>query len=796
MEYRTSSVLLLAILSPAFPASYLEAADADGAIEVRAMDNPVAPVADAGLFKHRGRYYIMGVRTNGQGFWSTDLRTWHDAAGTVLQRSPGMGRQWTGGYTMYPDHRYHVFSYYYLNGVHHIHGSGREAKISHATAGTVTGPYRMKVDPFAPGIDPFVFRDEDGKLYFYTMVHLSRREDNEHWGNNIWVQRMRDPGVLVGERRRLLWAELGWEKLDHRISEGPHVIKYRGLYHLFYNANHTAGIIGNYTIGVAAATTPEGFSNRSERSIILKDNMADIWRYYLPIVPASSESPQQWSFSASKPPANWAEVGYNHDAWKTGPGGFGDTLGIFKQNKIAHRRSRVFREGTKVKGQEIHLRKNFRVDAVPSRPLCLLVRHHGLTRAYLNGEEVYHSRGWVQRPRFHQLGAGVRLRKGINCLAVHCERREAPIYVDVGLYEMLSPKPVDYIYNCGQPNPIRGPNGFEWWMAYFGIWNGSRHAYGFDRIHFHGTRPVADGPTCPNTPGFHPAPCKPTFAGQGVQQLTPGADYRVPATPARNHLIEADLRLKADRGAVGVRLGGDFQFTIDAAKSACVIRTDRQIESPLVRPFVNTAFHHIRIERNARHVRVWLDDVLVTRPHAVLPMSTPALPEFFARGADAEVDAVLYTVGWDEHGDEINGWGAAKADEGGLTLGPGQTVFKGDLMADYEFSAMVDPRGPGDCGVVPVHIDDANWLKLAFEGNRITATGRRGGVALKPQTGELTGEVGPRYVRVVKLPDRVVVFVDDQELPGIAGRWPASGVGLFTGRAAARFNGIMCFSRH
>ncbi|MHC4201805.1 MAG: hypothetical protein ACYSU0_17600, partial [Planctomycetota bacterium] len=204
----------------------------------------------------------------------------------------------------------------------------------------------------------------------------------------------------------------------------------------------------------------------------------------------------------------------------------------------------------------------------------------------------------------------------------------------------------------------------------------------------------------------------------------------------------------------------------------------------------------VRLERNARRVRIWLDGVLVTRPHAVLPKSTPAPPEFFARGARAEVDAVLYTVGWDEHGDEINGWGAAKADEDGLTLGPGQSVLKGDLMSEYEFSAMVAPRGAGDCGVVPVHVDDADWLKLAFEGNTITATGRRGGVALKAQTGELTGKVAPRYVRVVKLPDRVVVFVDDQELPGVAGRWPASRVGLFAGRAAARFDGIMCFSRH
>ncbi len=97
---------------------------------------------------------------------------------------------------------------------------------------------------------------------------------------------------------------------------------------------------------------------------------------------------------------------------------------------------------------------------------------------------------------------------------------------------------------------------------------------------------------------------------------------------------------------------------------------------------------------------------------------------------------------------------------------------------------------------VDVHVDDGNWLKLTLEGSRITATGQRGGVALKPRSGGLTGKVAPRYVRVVKLPDRVVVFVDDQELPGIAGRWPASRVGLFAGRAAARFNGIMCFSRH
>ena len=88
------------------------------------MDNPVAPVADAGVFRHRGRYCLIGVRTNGEGFVSNDLVRWRDADGRVLERSPGMVRDWGGGFPMWPRDD-HVYSHAYLNGLHHLHHQAR-----------------------------------------------------------------------------------------------------------------------------------------------------------------------------------------------------------------------------------------------------------------------------------------------------------------------------------------------------------------------------------------------------------------------------------------------------------------------------------------------------------------------------------------------------------------------------------------------------------------------------------------------------------------------------------------------
>ncbi len=800
-----------------------------------AVENPVAPIADAGLFRHRGRYYVVGVRTNGRGYWSEDLVRWHDAAGQELACSPGMRTDWQGGFPMWPRDD-HVYAHCHMNGRHHLYSNG----IHHGVADAVTGPYAVTSD-FAPGIDPFVFRDDDGRFFFYSMVHVRPGPDELHWGNNIWVQSMSGPGSLTGKPKRLLHAseELLWERRDHRIAEGPFVLKYRDLYYLLYNTNHTQHLLGNYAIGVATARTPTGFSQSSKyKDPVLKDNLHDVRAAYRAIVDSAEPGPGTpgtvWAYTGEKAPAGWDQPGFDDTGWRRGPAGIGDVQSFLDEARGAFRRSRVFPQRTKWTGPHLWLRHEFSLNAPPDRPLALLLRHIGNTEVRINGSRVYQSRGWLRKPTFVRIeSAG--LRAGTNCLAVRCSRQKAPVFCDVGLYEMLTSDLVPYIYNAGQPNVVRGPNGFEWWLVYFGIWNGSRHALGLDRVHFHDRRLVVDGPTGVGTPGYHPRPRPPQFAdtfgaadagwitngrttvADGVMRVRgpdPGQAL-VPAAPATCGLYECDVRVRGAAGAAGIVLaGGDGATTVrialEPATAHCLVtvtrgRNDEERRYPVPRPFVFDAFHHLRVEWNAGTLRLWLDGVSLTPTPTRILDAVRLRPGHYAAGTDADFDGALYTIGWDEYGRWIEGWltpgrgmSCSATDEGLSLHSPRElgTFVKGDPMRSYEFSAHVYPAADAAaaCGAVPVYVDEATQLRVLFDTGEAVITSLRDGEKPVEKRVPLKVTEAGHTVRATKLADRTIIVVDRGAPVTVPGAWPASRVALLAQGASSRVDSISCFA--
>ena len=57
------------------------------------------------------------------------------------------------------------------------------------------------------------------------------------------------------------------------------------------------------------------------------------------------------------------------------------------------------------------------------------------------------------------------LKKGENLLAVETNKGRAQFF-DVSLFDMRSETADDILMTPGQPNILRGPNGFEWWLIY------------------------------------------------------------------------------------------------------------------------------------------------------------------------------------------------------------------------------------------------------------------------------------------------------------------------------------------
>lgn len=226
-----------------------------------AAPNPVLEhVADAGVLRHAGRYYLMGVGTAGKMRVSTDLVAW-----SKPKHAFSMDNAWATG-PAGRDTEIHACDFLLHNGRFHLYWSvnhGELRQIGHAIADAPNGPYIEPVRdrPFDGRIDPQCFRDLDGSLYFYTVKF--------GLGNLIFAQPMQHPATLAGQELCLLSALPNtWETIDQAekkvtlpVNEGPFVARHRDRYYLIYNANHTGAEFGNYALGVAEAAAPLSFTN-------------------------------------------------------------------------------------------------------------------------------------------------------------------------------------------------------------------------------------------------------------------------------------------------------------------------------------------------------------------------------------------------------------------------------------------------------------------------------------------------------------------------------------------------------
>ena len=243
-------------------------------------ENPVIKrVADAGVLKYAGKYYLGGVATHGDFYVSSDLTHWDQRIHVF-----DLDNKWTHG-TGARNNQVHADDITYSNGQFHLlfsvnyWGPDRHiVHITHATSPTITGPFREVRDDqwFENRIDPQVFRDEDGRLYLYMVKFTD--------GNTIWGRPMNQDFSFCGEAVQQFSSQPGtWETLDNRVAEGPFVVKYRGKYYMMYNANHTAHTFGNYRLGVCEADSPLGFNPGGKYSHPVVGPKADhsLWDMYV-----------------------------------------------------------------------------------------------------------------------------------------------------------------------------------------------------------------------------------------------------------------------------------------------------------------------------------------------------------------------------------------------------------------------------------------------------------------------------------------------------------------------------------
>ncbi len=719
------------------------------------ISNPVLPgVADAGVIRYNGEYYIGGVFTNGSFYRSRDLVKWEGPFHVF-----SMDNDWTTGPSA-ADSQIHANDISYINGVFHLYWSvnhwGRDqhvVHIGHATATNVLGPYKepMKKTWLDNRIDPKLFVDDDGSLYLYMVKFTD--------GNAIWARPMKDPQTFSGPPVSL-FASLPntWETLDNRVAEGPWVMKYRNRYYMMYNTNHTSTRWGNYMLGVAEADSPLEFNHATKYSSpVVQSNQIELDDRFVDLLKYAEASRDTFLYRTNAPAGNWNAPDFDASRWQKGRAGFGST-------PVKNSTTRTVK--TPWQTPEIWVRKSFTLDN-KKRNLMLRIHHDGETKVYLNGHILYEGAGRQYTTWNFDRTALSLLRAGRNVLAIRSNRGEGTSFLDVSLFDMRDEAGDDILYSPGQPNILRGPNGFEWWLIYMANKNADRRGQYINRIHFFNRKMFADAVTAAHTPGNHPAPAQPTFFdlfdadnasklnvrwdlrkgtwritdGELVQRSSEGAHAIVKSAPAAHYLFESGLRLDTGSSEAGVYAWwkDDDNFVkvgLNQEQKAlnCLVKMNGEGETSsfiLPEDFNYQAYHSIRVFKNAETFTIELDDRPAPGCNVIVARGSSAkgIPGLYTDGGSAAFDGVICTVGWDEFDEVITGWSSAHdgtASKGEWSVSKegivqasakGESeIFKGDLLDEYEVSVqLTNETDRGSVGIFPVYIDGDNYLKAMFD---------------------------------------------------------------------------------
>ena len=151
------------------------------------------------------------------------------------------------------------------DGVYYLYYAAAE-RMCVAMADTPLGPFVQKVkEPVKPDsikIDGHVFQDDDGQRYFYY-VHFNN-------SNEIWGGKLNDDMVSVDKSslKLMVKPDQAWEQHMARVTEGPEVIKHKGIYYLTYSGSHFES--PEYAVGYATAESPLGPWKKYEYNPIMK----------------------------------------------------------------------------------------------------------------------------------------------------------------------------------------------------------------------------------------------------------------------------------------------------------------------------------------------------------------------------------------------------------------------------------------------------------------------------------------------------------------------------------------------
>jgi len=732
------------------------------------ISNPVLPnVADAGCIKYNGEYYVGGVFTKGNFHRSSNLVNW-DTSIHVFS----MNNNWATKFGI-GDEQIHANDIVYINGMFHMYwsvnywGRGRNViHIGHAISPNILGPFvePQKDSSLDNRIDPKLFVDDDGKLYLY-MVRFTD-------GNTIWVRPMKDPATFEGEPK-YLFASLPntWETADNRVEEGPWVMKYRNRYYLMYNTNHTSTEWGNYALGVSEASSPTEFNHGNKYSYpVVQNNQWDMDDKYVDLL--KYENNGTLDYTTDEPSAKWNTAAFDATKWQKGKSGFGSEI---IENSFTRKVKTIW------KTDHIWLRKKITIQKNTIGNLALRMNHSGATKVYLNDALIYGNN--ASNYEIINLDDKVKnlLKDGENFIAINADKGNRSGFIDVALYNMKGDVADDILITPGQPNIVHGLNGFDWWLVYMANKNRERRAQYINQVQFFDKTLFVDGITSGKTPGYHPVPSQPTFGDlfndndvslnnkwniingkwqidnrELTQTSLSDAQASIKSDAAANYLFEANVKNaeggKAKAGVYAYKQNDNnwlrifFNVGTKAWQYECMENGKQRTQSfALPKDFNFNVYHKITVYKNTTEFSVRIDDLPAAGNSIIKTVfSQKGLPGIFTKNAKASFDGIIYTIGWDEFDNNINGWSSLnkatqqnwKVSNEGLTQTNSageQSAFKGDYLQAYDFSVQIkNTTATGSTGVYAMYADESNFVKSAFDyaKQKFVVSGKINGAAI------------------------------------------------------------------
>ena len=200
-------------------------------------DPSICRVGDDYYLANSSFEYFPGVPL----FHSRDLIHWEQAGHALTRKSQlNLDHMYASGGIFAPVLRWHDGTFYLITTI--VGGSGAQGGNFYVTATNIAGPWSEPVWLDRSGIDPSLFFDADGKVYY------TRQVDGEHGYSGQQLLNLQT-GKLEGVRKEL------WRGTGGVWPEGPHLYRIHDKYYLMISEGGTSY---NHSLTIARSDTPWG----------------------------------------------------------------------------------------------------------------------------------------------------------------------------------------------------------------------------------------------------------------------------------------------------------------------------------------------------------------------------------------------------------------------------------------------------------------------------------------------------------------------------------------------------------